>query len=175
METRTCSVKSCKNEVEGPYKMCKKHRDREIEKSKKKRDRAKLAETETCSFCQHCLKVFTRDEMLGTACVRCRWGRYRRRSENTLNLPFELSLGMFWFIAKEPCFWCDSDGKPANGVDRRDNTQGYTLQNAKSCCETCNISKNNLPEDVFIDMCMKVAAKHGSLEKLQFLLENKQK
>lgn len=92
-----------------------------------------------------------------------------------MNLPFDLSMGMFQFISKQPCFWCDSDGKAANGVDRRDNTQGYTIQNAKSCCEICNMSKNNLPEGIFIDMCMKVAAKHGSHERLQFLFENKQK
>lgn len=174
MEPRTCSIKSCKNEPEGSYKMCKIHRDKELEKSRKKRDRAKLQETENCSFCQHCLKSCSRDEMLGVSCVRCRWGRYKKRALG-MGLPFDLSLGGFQFISKQPCFWCGSDGKPANGVDRRDNAQGYTIQNAKSCCETCNISKNNLPEGVFIDMCMKVAVKHGSLERLQFLLENKQK
>ena len=33
-----------------------------------------------------------------------------------------------------------------NGIDRQDNTKGYTVENAVSCCAMCNRAKLNLPQ-----------------------------
>ena len=37
-----------------------------------------------------------------------------------------------------------------NGVDRRDNSLGYILNNCVSCCSSCNFAKNNKTEEEFL-------------------------
>ena len=76
---------------------------------------------------------------------------------------FELSKEAFMEIVKKSCYYC---GKPPseifkkkklkgvfvyNGVDRKDSTQGYILENCLPCCTDCNYMKSNIPHDVFID------------------------
>lgn len=38
-----------------------------------------------------------------------------------------------------------------NGIDRRDNDEGYTPANALPCCQTCNYMKRDLSFDDFMD------------------------
>ena len=40
-----------------------------------------------------------------------------------------------------PCYYCQALPDPRNGIDRLDNTAGYTLENVVSCCYTCNKAK----------------------------------
>jgi len=50
-----------------------------------------------------------------------------------------------WLISLS-CFYCDGAlGKVMTGagLDRIDNSQGYTLQNVVSCCNTCNTIKHD--------------------------------
>ena len=171
-----CSHKSCKNEVEDPkYKMCEKHREQGREQTKRKRAKA-LAEAQNKDYyiCSRCSKKISKDEICGSLCSPCKWKAYKDRALN-MGLPFELGERGFHYFCKNPCFWCGSKGKPANGVDRFDNTKGYTTQNAKPCCETCNMAKGDLPPDVFIEMCFEITERHISLERLELLLKNKQK
>ena len=64
------------------------------------------------------------------------------------------------------CFYCGREpytialpslkcnGKlPVNGIDRRDNTQGYTPANSVSCCIECNRMKRDFTEARFIELC----------------------
>jgi hypothetical protein len=51
-----------------------------------------------------------------------------------------------------PCFYCEAEpsattskkyrGSVANGIDRVDNTKGYTIANCVSCCRRCNYAKH---------------------------------
>lgn len=43
-----------------------------------------------------------------------------------------------------------------NGIDRRDNTKGYTLENSVSCCKNCNSAKSTLTEDEFSILIAKI-------------------
>lgn len=36
------------------------------------------------------------------------------------------------------------------GIDRKDNNQGYLVDNCVPCCKTCNFAKNDMPYDEFI-------------------------
>lgn len=45
-----------------------------------------------------------------------------------------------------------------SGIDRRDSTKGYILTNVSSCCTECNYLKSNLPEDMFVNRVLKIAA-----------------
>lgn len=43
-----------------------------------------------------------------------------------------------------------------NGIDRNDNSIGYSLDNSVSCCKLCNIMKMALSEDVFLEQTKKI-------------------
>jgi hypothetical protein len=62
-----------------------------------------------------------------------------------------------------PCFYCGASGKahaylekayngdfPSNGLDRIDNSKGYTEENVVPCCKTCNHAKNNMSFSEFV-------------------------
>ena len=76
---------------------------------------------------------------------------YNKRASKK-NLDFVLSRDEFETLKLHPCYLC---GKPSNsqhlnGVDRLDNTKGYSIENVKSCCFGCNhIKRNYVLEDVF--------------------------
>jgi hypothetical protein len=57
-------------------------------------------------------------------------------------------LSMF----KQKCFYCGEFAKIGehNGIDRLDNSKGYTLDNIQTCCEFCNISKGCVDVDIFL-------------------------
>lgn len=69
------------------------------------------------------------------------------------NLIFELSKEIFENLILSNCFYCGIG--PSNlfkqkgriksmyysGIDRYDNSLGYTVQNSKSCCKICNWAK----------------------------------
>ena len=47
-----------------------------------------------------------------------------------------------------------------NGIDRFDNTLGYVVNNCVTCCKRCNVAKNDMTYNDFIDLCKKIAEKH---------------
>jgi len=77
--------------------------------------------------------------------VYCRSAEYK-------NLKFELSKDEYKSIVQHPCHYCGTfkEGKSFSGIDRRDQTLGYTVSNCVPCCEMCNYMKKSLSEEVFI-------------------------
>lgn len=96
------------------------------------------------------------------------------KSAKIKDRPFELSLKDFTELLKGDCFYCGSEPKSVfmksyynviyNGIDRRDNNLGYTLDNSVSCCKMCNISKNNHTENEFKEWIKKA---YKNLEKIE--------
>jgi hypothetical protein len=81
-------------------------------------------------------------------------------------LPFDLDKTTFMKLVQAPCAYCGwlpgcASGKiiddPSlahgyyNGVDRRDNANGYNVENAVTCCRTCNVAKASLSVADFLD------------------------
>lgn len=58
----------------------------------------------------------------------------------------------FW---KKPCNYCGSEIDTI-GLDRIDNKRGYTMDNIKSCCSTCNRMKLDLEEEFFLTHIKKI-------------------
>lgn len=56
--------------------------------------------------------------------------------------PFNLTFGQFIEVTNQQCVYCGSFGP--NGVDRKNNDEGYTLENSVACCFLCNHMKWNL-------------------------------
>jgi hypothetical protein len=44
-----------------------------------------------------------------------------------------------------------------NGIDRLDNTKGYTVENCVPCCSEVNYMKRTLPYETFLELCRKIA------------------
>jgi hypothetical protein len=53
----------------------------------------------------------------------------------------------------------------AVSVDRRDSSQGYTLDNIVLTCWIVNDLKGDLPEQTFLDLCRAIAANHAFVTK----------
>lgn len=94
-----------------------------------------------------------------------RWAKLR-------NHVFELTKEQFLALTKGNCFYCGAPpsqihlhtnrrktdtGYLYNGVDRMDNTKGYTVENSVSCCGTHNFMKKKLSAQDFINACVAVA------------------
>lgn len=91
------------------------------------------------------------------------------------NYQFVITPTQFHDLIKQPCYYCGSvnDIKRvkgfagilvrlrANGIDRKDNTQGYTLENSVACCEWCNRAKDTLTIQEYLTNCKRVAGYHN--------------
>jgi len=73
-------------------------------------------------------------------------GDYETFEKNAMdrNLEFRLSRTDFSEIIRNKCYLCGKEPRAnhRNGIDRFDNSLGYTMENARTCCSTCNIMKN---------------------------------
>ena len=76
-------------------------------------------------------------------------------SANKRNKEFALSELEFYNITNNDCYICGKKNTDLhnNGIDRIDNNIGYSHNNCKACCGTCNYLKNDYTiEDVLIKM-----------------------
>ena len=80
------------------------------------------------------------------------YASYRSRAEKK-ELEFSITNDEYKSIILQDCYLCGkkSTDTNTNGVDRVDNTVGYTTENCKACCKECNHMKNNFVLDVLID------------------------
>lgn len=73
--------------------------------------------------------------------------RFNRAKKMALerHINFELTLDEYTYIIQKPCHYnCGSgSSKTGIGVDRLDNSLGYTYLNSVSCCGFCNITKSS--------------------------------
>lgn len=69
-------------------------------------------------------------------------GAFKAYTDNARkrNHQFDLSFKEYLKISDSPCAYC-GDRKVRNGVDRKDNTIGYTVKNSVPCCGKCNQMK----------------------------------
>lgn len=77
------------------------------------------------------------------------------------NLDFSLSINDFKNITSKKCFYCGIEPNKIsktkfntytyNGIDRKDNLLGYSLENSLPCCTLCNKAKRDLDFNIFIN------------------------
>lgn len=99
--------------------------------------------------------------------------RNYKSSAKRRSLDFKLSEYQFKALTKSLCYYCGclpsatiksgfkSDDYVYNGIDRLDNTQGYTLENSVPCCAMCNSMKSNHSYQDFISKCIEIANKQS--------------
>lgn len=105
----------------------------------------------------------------GDASINHMYRQYRSRSKKK-NHSFDLSIEKFTEIILKDCFYCGESPKlsteiikrsmngivPRNGIDRVDNSLGYTIDNSVPCCKICNIMKMTLGVDSFLSHIEKI-------------------
>lgn len=67
-------------------------------------------------------------------------------------------------ITNLPCFYCRTetiDKVKRNGIDRMNNSKGYTQDNSVSCCWLCNNMKKCLDALTFVERCAQISYEHG--------------
>ena len=73
------------------------------------------------------------------------------RSARDKNLDFQLSYEEYEKIVCGKCYYCGIIAdKGFNGIDRKDQKQGYFIENCVNCCQMCNYMKKSLSDKIFI-------------------------
>jgi hypothetical protein len=111
--------------------------------------------------CRRCLGL-----PQGTNGLRYLFRRYRAKAAK-MKRSFELTLEQFRSITSSHCFYCGQPPQAVswggqkyidntwscyhfNGVDRWDNSKGYTQENTVPACEVCNRAKHQMSATDFI-------------------------
>jgi len=90
--------------------------------------------------------------------------RNYNRASNKRNYEFLLTEEQFFELIEQPCFYCGIEKSMVfyrqnyryNGVDRVDNSIGYTINNTVSCCKNCNNSKSTLSQQEWFNWLKQV-------------------
>jgi hypothetical protein len=118
----------------------------------------------SCGCMRHILSSMTTSLPFGMALKNARFGSYKQSAKER-GLVFELPFDLFHTLILNDCHYCgsapltfnaiehclypDQKGIWLNGIDRKDNSLGYTIANSVSCCKICNLAKRNLPYEEF--------------------------
>ena len=104
------------------------------------------------------------------------------------HIPFEITESVFAYLTSQDCHYCgDAPSHEhftrfaksvkerkqkipyiCNGIDRKDSSIGYTLENCVPCCTPCNLIKRTAKYEEFIARCQRISsiADARDLEKL---------
>lgn len=91
----------------------------------------------------------------------CLQGAMRREFD------FRLTVAQAFELSQSPCCYCERKGvnKVLDfsyvGLDRIDNSKGYTFDNVLPCCKTCNAMKGKMPPVLFLRHISRIAETIG--------------
>lgn len=99
----------------------------------------------------------------GVSSFNSLFGLYQKLAAER-NLLFTLSRKQFEDLILGCCFYCGiipnqwgcKKDVLHHGIDRVNNTKGYTIDNCVSCCKTCNCAKSKMPQQEFLDWIERV-------------------
>lgn len=107
----------------------------------------------------------------GVAAFNVLYGNYKKAA-TVRNLEFSLTKEEFREVTSKSCHYCGvapsnlaiSPNKKKqlfgnytfNGIDRKNNIEGYTYPNILPCCKTCNYAKRNMTYDDFTTYLIRV-------------------
>lgn len=104
----------------------------------------------------------------GESCLNDFFSHYKSAAKKR-NIIFELDKEFFSLIVFKNCSYCGEDPKkrtngrksingiiPLNGIDRKDNNIGYTVENCVPCCPKCNFMKMKLNDGEFLSQIEKI-------------------
>jgi len=86
--------------------------------------------------------------------VHARYSKYKYGATKR-GYVFEINFKFFNELINSDCHYCGS--VDSIGIDRKDNTLGYSKDNCLSCCTSCNMMKRGLDYDYFINKCKSIS------------------
>jgi len=103
------------------------------------------------------------------------YGAYKQQSRSR-KLEFSISQSEFDEIVSRDCFYCGEppmmekktkyESRFMNGLDRIDNSLGYTISNLVSCCTPCNLMKHARTKEEFLNLIWKIASHQGYIQEV---------
>lgn len=82
------------------------------------------------------------------------------------NIQFNLTKEQFNQFANLDCHYCGhKKNRPLIGIDRIDSYKGYDIDNAVSCCKVCNMLKNDLTKECFLNKCLQIVETYYNCKK----------
>lgn len=114
------------------------------------------------------------------------YGSYKRRSIK-IDRAFTLTLAQFVELTQRDCSYCkvppSQQGKSRtgvylyNGLDRKNNEEGYTYENSIPCCFVCNSIKGKFLsyEDMLLFMSLKLKEDKDPWEQFRYTTNKKDK
>ena len=138
------------------------------------------ANTRSCG----CLrKVSPLRKAFGEAAKWMAFRQYQKNMARTRGREWCLTLEQFLDITSKPCHYCGlawSRTVPNknnhqmygvykfNGIDRMNNTAGYTITNSVPCCKFCNRAKDTMTVEEFLEWSDRLYEhRHGILQHVQ--------
>lgn len=117
-----------------------------------------------CLHTEHQRKVnFARRLAPGEAACNASYLAIRNQCAIKRGLVWEITLQDWKVLSKENCHYCGDapgnfhkggygryGGYAYSGLDRVDNSMGYTLANVVPCCKKCNHAKSHYPVEEFL-------------------------
>lgn len=120
--------------------------------------------TESCGCSQYNLRVYP---------AKYVWFNYRGSAKRK-GLQFSLTVEQVEHLISESCRYCGQKPSQAmspsqtrkhpsypafryTGIDRRDNSKGYTDENSVPCCSRCNAMKSSLTTEEFLAQVFSIA------------------
>lgn len=103
----------------------------------------------------------------GEAAANKVFGNYKRNASKK-DMEFNITKEQALDIMSKNCYYCGMEPSRVmkskklygefiyNGLDRKDNNEGYTLSNILPCCTYCNFKKSNDDYEEFIEWIDKV-------------------
>jgi uncharacterized protein DUF4338 len=114
------------------------------------------------TFIERCSQIsYIHSNTIGSLNLEC-WiesrpvdfNQYKIRAKKK-NLVFELTEEDYESFTNNKCFYCGLM-LGLSGIDRKNNSFGYTSSNCVSCCSQCNQSKKAMRCEDFIDKCIRI-------------------
>lgn len=124
-----------------------------------------------CSRCWHSNNSGYKKHAEGHASRNALLFNYKTAARNR-GYSFELSADQAFVLFKGDCYYCgvppcrvhirpcNNGNYTYNGIDRMDNSKGYTPENSVSCCGDCNVGKLTMSAEAFIELAHRVAVHH---------------
>lgn len=75
-------------------------------------------------------------------------------ARNRRQIEVGISRAQFETLTQQPCVFCGLE--QCGGVDRRDASGVYDVENCQPACKVCNFAKNNVSDAAFIALCERV-------------------
>jgi len=92
------------------------------------------------------------------------YSNYKRNAEYK-KLEFTISFEEYSNVVTKECHYCGViQEKGFNGIDRKDQSVGYIVDNCVSCCKMCNYMKGSTCEEVFIKRVEHILTFQGKIQ-----------